>query len=80
MKKIYVSEIESLARLTEIGKEEMSEIVQALAKNPVNFIDVLHSLVYRAYQCGMTDGYNGQCPWTTVYTDIADPIFVKDES
>lgn len=80
MKEMFTKEIESIARLTDIGVEEMSELVQALAKNPVNFQEVLHDIVHRAYEIGVTDGYEGQCPWTAQYTTVADPIFVKDEN
>ena len=79
MKKIYSKEVAGMARLTDIGTEEMSELVQALAKNPVNFQDVLYGIVHRAYEMGMTDGYECQMPWTAQYTTVADPIFVKDE-
>ena len=79
MKNIYGREIEGIARLTDIGVNEMSELVQALAKNPVNFQDVLYGIVHRAYEMGVTDGYESQCPWTAQYTTVADPIFVEDE-
>ena len=78
MTEIYTKEIERLAAILDTTKSDMQKLVYAMAnEKPINFSEMLYAMVRRAYEMGLTDGYQGQAPCTSPYTKLVSPIIVE---